>query len=208
MILTLVEAILLATFVIGRASRRATLKAVEQHDRVVRSLAQREALLHEARQQLDRAVRAGGVGRYTDRVLGSFRLGKVLGRGAMGEVYEATHTASAAPAAVKLLQPELLQSADSVRRFLREAQLAASLESPNVVKVLELGGLEAETPYIAMERLEGSDLSDQLRQRARLSAKEAARLARDVAQGLLAAHDAGIVHRDLETREPVSCPGR
>jgi tRNA A-37 threonylcarbamoyl transferase component Bud32 len=198
LIVGLVQVILLATFVLGRASRRATLKAVEQHDRVLRNLAQREALLAEARQELDRALRAGGVGRYTERVVGSFRLGKLIGSGAMGEVYEATQLESGRAAAVKLLRAELLRSADSIRRFAREAQVVASLDVPHVVQVLEICELDAALPYIAMERLEGTDLAERLRKRSRLSLKETARLARDVARGLEAARSAGIVHRDLK----------
>jgi eukaryotic-like serine/threonine-protein kinase len=194
----LVEGIFLATFLIGRASREAQLRALEQHGRVVRDLVQREALLHEARQQLERALRAGGMGRYTDQVVGSFRLGKVLGRGAMGEVYEAVHAQTDAPAAVKLLQMDALGSAGAVRRFMREARIAASLEVRHVARVLEVGGLDAPVPYIAMERLEGTDLSEHLREHGRLSIRDTVRMARHVARGLEAAHDAGIVHRDLK----------
>jgi len=194
----LVEAVILATFLIGRASREATLRAIQQHDLVVRSLAQREALLAEARQELDRALRAGGVGRYTDHTLGSFRVGKVIGRGAMGEVYEAAHVGTGKPAAVKFLQSEMLRSADSVRRFVREAQIAATLRVDNVVEVYEIGDLTAGVPYIAMELLTGQDLAEHLREHGRLTLKDTIRLARDVAAGLEAARTAGIVHRDLK----------
>jgi len=161
-------------------------------------LAQREALLAEARQELDRALRAGGVGRYTDHTLGSFRVGKVIGRGAMGEVYEAVHVGTGKPAAVKFLQAEMLRSADSVRRFVREAQIAAALRVDNVVEVYEIGDLSAGVPYIAMELLTGQDLAEHLREHGRLTLKDTIRLARDVAAGLEAARTAGIVHRDLK----------
>jgi serine/threonine-protein kinase len=194
----LVEAVLFATFLIGRASREATLKAIEQHDKVVRNLAQREALLAEARRELDRALRAGGVGRYTDHTLGSFRVGKIIGRGAMGEVYEAVHVTSGQQAALKLLQSEMLRSPDSIRRFTREAQIAAALKVENVVAVYEIGDIATGVPYIAMERLEGQDLAEYLREHGRLTMKDTIRLVRDVARGLEAARDAGIVHRDLK----------
>jgi eukaryotic-like serine/threonine-protein kinase len=164
----------------------------------VRDLAQREALLHEARQELERALRAGGMGRYTDQVVGSFRLGRVLGRGAMGEVYEAVDVHTGAPAAVKMLQMEALGSTGAVRRFMREAQIAASLKVRHVARVLEVGGVESPLPYIAMERLEGTDLSEHLREHGRLSVRDTLRMARQVALGLEAAHAAGIVHRDLK----------
>jgi eukaryotic-like serine/threonine-protein kinase len=198
LIIGLVQGVLLTTFLIGRASRTAQMRAIEQHGKVMGDLVRRQALLDEARQELERALRAGGMGRYTDTVLGSFRLGKVLGRGAMGEVYEATHVEEATPAAVKVLQMGMLQSAQAIRRFMREAEIAASLSERHVVRVLEVGGLDAPVPYIAMERLRGTDLSDHLRQHSRLSLKDTLRMARHVARGLTAAWQAGIVHRDLK----------
>jgi eukaryotic-like serine/threonine-protein kinase len=198
LIIGLVQGVLLSTFLIGRASRTAQMRAIEQHGKVMADLVSRQALLDEARQELDRALRAGGMGRYSDTVLGSFRLGKVLGRGAMGEVYEATHVETGEPAAVKVLQIGMLQSSQAIRRFMREAEIAASLSVRHVVRVLEVGGLDAPIPYIAMERLEGTDLSDHLRQNPRLSLKDTVRMARHVARGLEAAREAGIVHRDLK----------
>ena len=196
----IVEAIFAATYFIARATRRANLMAVENHDRVLRSLGQRDALLKEARQDLERALSVGGVGRFTDDVLGPWRLGTVLGRGAMGEVYEAVHIETGAEAAVKLLQPHLLHDPESVRRFLREAKLAAAIRVPQVVQVVEIGGLDAAIPFIAMERLRGEDLANHLRRHRRLSMRRTVKLARDVARGLEAARTAGIVHRDLKPR--------
>jgi len=199
-IVALVEAIFFATFVIARSTRRTTISAIEEHDRAVRGLAQRDALLKEARQDLERALSAGGVGRFTDQTLGSFKLGAVLGRGGMGEVYEATHVTSREPGAVKVLHPSALADPEAVRRFLREAKLAASLSVPNVVRVLEIGGLDSSLPYIAMERLEGEDLADLLRTERRLSVAKVLTLLRQVGTGLEAARAAGIVHRDLKPR--------
>src|SRR6185312_6668431 len=139
----LVEATLAATFLVARNTRVAALRAIELHDKAVRGIVTREALLEEARQDLQAMLRAGGLGRYTDATLGSFRIGKLIGRGAMGEVYEATHVATNEPAAVKLLQPHVLADPEMVRRFLREAKIAASLDVPNVVRVLEIGDKEA-----------------------------------------------------------------
>jgi serine/threonine-protein kinase len=198
--LFVVEAIFFATFVIGRATRRASVEAVERHDRDVRSLTKREALLREARQELELALRAGGVGRFTDVALGSFELGTVIGRGAMGEVYEAVHKQSGDRAAVKVLRPEIVTDPDHVRRFLREAKVASRLDVVEVVRVLEVGGLEAPTPFLAMEFLEGQDLAEVLRDERRLKMRHVVQLMRDVARGLAAAQEAGIVHRDLKPR--------
>ena len=198
LVVLLVEATFVATVIAGRASRKASLLAVEQHDRVVRELAHREVMLSEARLDLERALQAGGLGRFTDEVLDSFRLGTVIGRGAMGEVYDATHIDTGQPAAVKILKRELMGKPESVRRFMREAKFACALRVRNVVRVFEIGGLDAATPYIAMERLTGSNLAELLRERGRLSVATTVKLVREVGDGLAAARAAGIVHRDIK----------
>jgi serine/threonine-protein kinase len=199
-VVLLVEATLLATFLTSSNARAATIRALELHDKAIRGIAQREALLEEARQELHAALRAGGLGRFTDSTLGSYRIGKLIGRGAMGEVYEATHTTTGQVAAVKLLQAHVLADPELVRRFLREAKIAASLDVANVVRVLEIGGPDAAFPYLAMERLNGEDLADHLRRHRRLALPKVVQLVRDVGRGLEAARTAGIVHRDLKPR--------
>lgn len=196
----LVEVVFLATFLVARATRRVTIEALERHERAVRGVAQRDALLKEARQELERALAVGGVGRLTDEVLGSFRLGAVLGRGGMGEVYEAVHVSTREAAAIKVLHSSALAEPEAVRRFLREAKVVASLAVPNVVRVFEIGGLEAPLPYIAMERLRGRDLADVLRAERRLAAAKVVTLVREAGHGLAAAHDKGVVHRDVKPR--------
>jgi serine/threonine-protein kinase len=193
-----VEGMLLAAYVAARAIRASSLAALRGHDEALRKLGVREALLREARLDLDRALKAGGIGRFSDTRLGSFTLGRVLGRGGMGEVYAATHATTREPAAVKLLHARLLADPDLVRRFLREAKIAQSIDSPYVVRVLEVGGLDAEFPYIAMELLAGEDLSAMLRRTSRLPPRRVAAMVREVGEGLAAARAAGIVHRDLK----------
>lgn len=191
-----IQAVLLATYVMARLSRRATQATIAQLDEAVRDIAHREALLLEARQELDRANWAGGVGRFTDQTLGSYRLGAVLGRGAMGEVYEAVHVDTHELAAVKLLQRNVLSNPDIVRRFAREAEAAAAIKSPNVVNVYEVG--DDPLPYIAMEKLDGHDLAQILRSSSSLSKREIVDMVAQLARGIDAAHAAGIVHRDLK----------
>lgn len=189
---------LLLTYGQARSSRELVVAALVERDAAVRAASHREAMFIEARQDLERALQAGGLGRFTDQTLGSFKLGVVLGRGGMGEVYEATHVETGEPAALKMLRPEVLGHADYVRRFLREVHIAASLDSPNVVRVLEIGDESAPMPYLAMERLQGGDLGQILRVRERLEPAEVVDLVRQVGRGIEAAQRAGIVHRDLK----------
>ena len=199
-ILGLIEGIFFAVYNIARRTRDATLFAIERHDVVVRSLAQRDALLHEARHDLVQAMRVGGVGRFSGEIVGSFRLGSVIGRGAMGEVYEAVRLDTKEEAAVKLIHPQLLAERDIVDRFLREAEVTSSLSCPNVVRVIEASGGDAPIPYLAMERLHGEDLATYLRDNKRMAMRKLLSMLRQVGIGLDAAHAAGVVHRDLKPR--------
>ncbi len=182
----------------ARTFRSASLAAIEDLQRVTRLASQRDALMEELRAELERALRVGGPGRYTDQVVGPYRLGNVLGRGAMGEVYEAVHTTSDEPAAVKLLRRELLADRTQVERFLREARAAGALASPHVVRVLDASPPDAPLPYLAMERLRGHTLAETLRTATRLDADTVVAVCRDVGRALDTASEAGIVHRDLK----------
>ncbi len=203
----LVQQVLLCTFLTARSSRRASLAALGELERAVRQVSQREALLQEARADLERALKAGGLGRFTDQVIGSYRLGAVIGRGAMGEVYDALKVGTGEPAAVKLLSNHALGDPQRVRRFFREVQALSAMDAPNVVRVLEVGDARADLPYLAMERLRGHDLADVLRRNRTLSPEETLDLVRQVGAGLSAAAAAGIVHRDLKPQNLFHCDG-
>jgi eukaryotic-like serine/threonine-protein kinase len=189
----LVQFVFAVTLVIARLSRRAQRLAVEELEREVRVSAHREALLIEAREQLDRAMRPGQ-GRFTGQQISSYVLGSVLGRGAMGEVYEASGPVG--PVAIKLLSQTSLGNASHVMRFFRELRTAAAIDAPNVVRVLEVG--ERPVPYLVMERLEGRSLSDILRSRRAMPAADVVEMVRQVGAGITAAAAVGIVHRDLK----------
>ncbi len=201
----LIQGLYLASFLIARASRRAADDAAAKLEHAVRDLARREALLAEARHELDQALRAGAPGPFTGQMLGDYRLGVLLGHGGMGEVYEASHTEADRPAAIKLLHRHVAADRDNVVRFLREAKIAASLESDHVVRVFDIGDVGDSTadagrvlPYLAMERLHGRDLAQLLRERKRLPMTEVAELVRQIGEALAAAWEAGIVHRDIK----------
>ncbi|MBA3456417.1 MAG: serine/threonine protein kinase [Deltaproteobacteria bacterium] len=197
-IIAIIEMLYLIAFITARKSQKVTLHAMNSLEQAVRGVAQRDALLAEARAELDRALKIGGPGRFSDQVIGSFRLGVLIGRGGMGEVYEAHGVADNREAAVKLLHQGTLADPTSVQRFIREAQTAAKLDCPYVVRVLEVGTTAGEIPFLAMERLRGHDLAHQLRRQRRLQLVTARTVCEQVAIGLEAARAAGIVHRDLK----------
>jgi len=194
LIQALVQFVLGATFVTGRMSRKTALAAVGELERAVRVAAHREALLLEAREELERALRSGR-GRFTDQTIGGYKLGTVLGRGAMGEVYAATDS-QGHTVAIKLLSQTSLANATHVRRFFRELRTAAGLDAPNIVRVIEVG--EAPVPYLVMERLEGKTLAEILKGKRALRAEEVVDLVRQIGAGITAAAAKGIVHRDLK----------
>ncbi len=199
-LLGLTETIFFATYLVSRFSYRAAEQSLTQHDRAVRQLAAREALLKEARFDLEGALRARGLGRFTDEVVGDYRLGALLGRGGMGEVYDAVHIDTEEVAAVKLLHAQVLSDVEAVSRFMRECRVASMIDVPNVVRVIGTSDDVAPIPYIAMERLHGQDLSDHLRARGPLKLPEVIRCVREVGAGLDAAREHGIVHRDIKPR--------
>ena len=184
-------------FLLGRGSHLAARDAIERMRTAMLLAAQREALLAEARQDLDRALQLGGGGRYTDHTFGSYRLGAVIGRGGMGEVYEGWHVKTGEPAAIKLLPHRELGNPRSVERFLREVRAVRGLSSPHVVRVLEWSTEGDELPYFAMERLHGQDLAHLLRS-GKLPAESLDKLLAQVGAALEEAWKNGIVHRDLK----------
>lgn len=132
------------------------------------------------------------------RVLaGRYRLESRLGEGGMGSIWRAQHLVLAAPVAVKLMDPEIAGDADTIARFMREAQAAAALRSPHVVQIIDYG-MDGLVPFMVMELLEGVTLADRIKRAGRLSSAETVRIFTQVARAVQRAHEAGIVHRDLK----------
>src|SRR3990167_8540168 len=113
----------------------------------------------------------------------------------MGVVYEAQDTRLPRSVAIKVLKEDLSKNVDAARRFKREARLASSLNHPNICTVLEVSANDAQA-FIAMELLEGASLKSRLLGEP-LSLREIVDIASQVADALGAAHEQGIVHRDL-----------
>lgn len=132
------------------------------------------------------------------RVLGAkYRLVRPLVAGGMGTVWIAEHLNLRSAVAVKLLSRELAETEEAEQRFLREACTAASLRSPHVVQILD-HGVDAGTPFIVMELLDGESLGSRLQREQRLGPAQTERIVRHVARAVGRAHEAGIVHRDLK----------
>jgi serine/threonine-protein kinase len=139
-----------------------------------------------------------------EREMGSYRLGELLGRGGMGEVYRATHRMLARPAAIKLIRPEVLASGDgtmaqtAAARFRREAEAAARLRSPHTVELYDFGVTEDGTLYLVMEFLEGTNLELLVRSQGPVPAARVIHILRQVCESLEEAHSNGLVHRDIK----------
>ena len=131
-------------------------------------------------------------------------LEKQLGKGAMGQVYLATDRKfKARKVAVKTVRQDLLNSEDlqegeAIARFGREAESAASIQHPNTVSVTDFGETPEGVFYLVMEYVEGETLHKLLRREGTLPVKRAVKLLRQIADGVEAAHNAGILHRDLK----------
>ncbi|MBY0457490.1 MAG: serine/threonine protein kinase, partial [Gemmataceae bacterium] len=129
--------------------------------------------------------------------LGPYRVVKQLGRGGMGAVFAAVDTRLNRRLALKVMLPEVAADAESKERFLREARAAAQVTHDNVVTVYEADERD-EMPYIAMQFLTGCPLDAYLKRKGRIPLTHAVRIGRETAAGLAAAHDQGLVHRDIK----------
>ncbi len=126
-----------------------------------------------------------------------YELGELLGSGGMGAVWKAHDRETGQTVALKLLHQFIADQPEYLHRFEREAELAARVESPHVVRVLD-HGLRQGVPYLAMEYIDGESLRQVLARRSRLPWPEARVIAAGVASALAAAHGAGVVHGDVK----------
>lgn len=133
-------------------------------------------------------------------VVGAYLITRLLGEGGMGRVYETQHTRIPGKRfALKTLHPELSQQPTILARFQREAEAAASIRSPHVVEIFDVNRLDDGRPCIIAEYLDGQGLGELLAASGgRLPVGTAVRIAREVCEGIAAAHAAGVVHRDIK----------
>ncbi|HEY1068239.1 MAG TPA: serine/threonine-protein kinase [Pirellulales bacterium] len=138
-------------------------------------------------------TRPGAMGR-----LAQYDVIEVLGRGAFGIVLKAFDVRLQRHAAVKVLAPHLWHDDKARRRFLREARCAAAISDDHVVRIHAVSGDDDRFPYIVMEHIRGRTLQQRLDAEGPLAPLEVVRIAGQIAAGLAAAHQAGLIHRDVK----------
>ncbi len=154
------------------------------------------------------AVSAGAAAAFADLLappllpgelgrLGPYRVLKLLGAGGMGLVFQAEDTQLKRSVALKVLKPDVAAGEGARRRFLREAQAAASLTHDHVITIYQVGEAGG-IPFLAMPLLKGEPLEERLRRAGALPLPEVLRVGRETAEGLAAAHARGLIHRDIK----------
>jgi eukaryotic-like serine/threonine-protein kinase len=136
------------------------------------------------------------IGKLLDK---KYRLVRVIGVGGMGTVYEAEHIVISRRVAVKVLSPEFASRPDAVERFFREAKAASAIGHPNIINIYDVGHEDDGTVYLVMDLLEGTNLCDLIQSEGRLRPTVATSIAAQILSALRAAHEKGIIHRDLKT---------
>jgi eukaryotic-like serine/threonine-protein kinase len=131
-------------------------------------------------------------------IAGNFRIDRLIGSGAMGNVYKAEQLSLAKAVAIKVLHPHLMGDAKLIRRFQREAKSASLLNHPNSIQIIDSGEDRDGTLYIAMELLTGRDLAQAIRDDFPLPLPRVVRIMSQVLSALEEAHTQGVIHRDLK----------
>ncbi len=130
------------------------------------------------------------------KTLGHYQITSQLGKGGMGEVYQAKDQVLGREVAIKVLPDEFAKDADLVARFQREAKLLASLNHPNIAAIHGLEQFEGKN-FLVLELVEGETLADRIKTRP-IPVEESLKLSLQIAEALEAAHEKGVIHRDLK----------
>ena len=133
-----------------------------------------------------------------ETLAGKYRIERELGAGGMASVFQVMHLQLGERAAIKLLRSDVAHVEGVVERFSREAKAMSRLKSEHVARVQDVGKLPTGQPYMVMEYLEGSDLSDAIQARGVFATQDAVDLILQACEAIAEAHARGIVHRDLK----------
>jgi serine/threonine-protein kinase len=136
----------------------------------------------------------------------TYRVEKLIAEGGMAAVYEASHLRVPKRFAVKFLKLSLVNNAEALQRFRREAEIIATLDHPNIVQLIDYNITEDGAPYIVLEFLDGENLGQRLH-RGKVPLLEALQIASAVASALATAHAREITHRDLKPENIMLCRG-
>ncbi len=139
------------------------------------------------------------------KTIGRYQLEEFLGEGAFAEVYKATDTMLKRPVALKLLKSSLLADREAFSRFVQEAQAAAGLTHPHIAWAWDLGEADGRC-FIAMRFIDGKPLDRIIKEKGALPWDEALRIASEIGDALQAAHDRGLVHRDVKPQNIIISP--
>ncbi|MDB4988967.1 MAG: protein kinase [Myxococcaceae bacterium] len=136
-------------------------------------------------------------------LLGEYVVDKVIGRGGGGVVYAAHALAGGQVVAIKVLRAEMACYPSMITRFLREAEAVYKIRHPNVIEIYQISEIEPHRPYYVMELLEGTDLRKLLQVHGRFTPKEVLALMEPICAAVEAAHQVGIIHRDIKANNVV-----
>ncbi|RXY99316.1 Stk1 family PASTA domain-containing Ser/Thr kinase [Fictibacillus sp. S7] len=131
------------------------------------------------------------------RISGRYKLLEVIGDGGMAIVYRAKDLILDRDVAVKILRSEFSDDEEFIKRFKREAEAATSLDHPHIVSIFDVGE-ENNVYFIVMEYVKGKTLKQYIREKGRLSVEESIQIIKQIASGMVAAHEHGIIHRDIK----------
>jgi serine/threonine protein kinase/tetratricopeptide (TPR) repeat protein/TolB-like protein len=164
-----------------------------------------------------RSIAVGRIFQSDQLVAGRYKIVRFIGRGGMGEVYEADDLELRERVALKTVRSEAALDRNAIEHFKREIQLARKVTHPNVCRIFDLGhhhaasaarssDQESGITFLTMELLSGETLADKLKRSGRIKESEALPLVAQMASGLAAAHAAGIVHRDFKSGNVILVP--
>jgi serine/threonine-protein kinase len=131
-------------------------------------------------------------------VADTYKIVRRIGVGGMGEIYEATHLRLAGRYAMKVLKSDAAATPEAMARFQREANVTSALRHPNIVNVVDFSTLPGSAPFMVMEFLDGLELAEVMKRTRPMPLPRVVSTVKQIASGLTAAHENGVVHRDLK----------